>query len=308
MESDISAFTTELIIGFCLGFVFSWSVGLAPAFIYRYLVFRRPIEKKRVRWLLAPIVIILAIAFKTIADPSPFGGPARFNPNPIPWIILYFIGKWIMTRESRSKIKHGFLLFSYGLFVLISAGTVLIGSYINEMIPDEAEVKESIQEDPVHLALTQGDIQKMKQLLDAGASPNKTIMRGHTPLITASRIGHPGVVSLLLQSGANPKHKDDLGWTPLHHAILEEQANLSVVTMLVEAGADVNAQDHRLRTPLHRAAQYGHVDVVRYLLKNGANPNLKDSSDWTPSERIEWFGTADEATNAKIREMLKANQ
>lgn len=305
---NTSTFVTEMILGFAFGLIHSWSVGLAPALIYRYVIYRRPIEKKKVRWLLAPAVIILAIVFKTIADPSPFGGPAKFNPNPIPWIIIYFIGKWIMTRESKSKIKHVCLLSVFGLFALVSISSVLIGSYLKEMVPAETEVRASIQTDPVHLALTQGDIQRMKQLLDAGASPNRTIIRGHTPLITASRVGRPDIVSVLLQAGANPKHQDDLGWTSLHHAILEERANLSVVTMLVDAGADVNAQDRRLRTPLHRAAQYGHVDIVQYLLKTGANPNSKDESGWTPYERVECMGTADGATEARVKEMLKANQ
>ena len=133
-------------------------------------------------------------------------------------------------------------------------------------------------------------------------------MNGHTPLITASRLGRADMVAILLRSGANPKHQDDLGWTPLHHAILQESANLAVITLLVESGADVNAQDHRLRTPLHRAAQYGYVDIVRYLLKVGANPNLRDDKSWTPYERVESFGTANSETEAKVKEILRGNR
>jgi hypothetical protein len=305
MDPNNSAFVTNMIFGFIFGLLLSWSVGLAPALIYRYVIYRHPVEKKKVRWRLAPIVVILMFLFK--ATMANLGG-TPWSPNPLPWIIIYFIGKWIMTRESKSKFKHACLLSTFGLFLLLSIGSVLIGSYFNKMIPDKTEVRESVQTDPVHLALTQGDIQKMKQLLGAGASPNKIITKGHTPLITASRLGRADMASLLLRSGANPKHQDDLGWTPLHHAILQESANLSVITLLIESGADVNAQDHRLRTPLHRAAQYGYVDVVQYLLKVGANPSLKDDSNWTPYERAESFGTADAETKAKVKAILRANR
>jgi len=305
MDPSSSAFVTKMIVGFIFGLLLSWSVGLAPALIYRYVIYRHPIEKQKVRWRLAPIIIILMILFKAIMAET---GGTTWNPNPLPWIIIYFIGKWVMTRENKSKVKHGCLLSTFGLFLFVSIGSVLIGSYFSKMIPNEAEVQESIRTDPVHLALTQGDIQKMKQLLEAGASPNKTITRGHTPLITASRLGHAGAVSLLLRSGANPRHQDNLGWTPLHHAILQESANLSAITMLVGAGADVNAQDHRLRTPLHRAAQYGHIEVLQYLLKVGANPNSKDDADWTPYERVEMMGTVDAATEAKVKKILETNQ
>lgn len=213
-----------------------------------------------------------------------------------------------MMQKNKSKIKHGCLLFIFGIVLFIFISIVLIGNYFSKMIPDEAKTRESIKTDPVHQALIQGEILKMKHLLDEGADPNKTIIRGHTPLITASRMGRPKIVLLLLQSGADPKHQDDLGWTPLHHAILEEHSNLLVIKMLVNAGANINAQDHRLRTPLHRAAQYGYIEIVKYLLKVGADPKIKDYSDWTPCDRIDLFGTADAATNVKIKKILKENQ
>lgn len=88
----------ELMLGLVFGLLLSWSVGLAPALIYRYGVYKRPIEKKKVFWRLAPIILVLMFAFKlTIAVLS--GEPP--NGNVIPWIIIYYIGKWIMTREPK---------------------------------------------------------------------------------------------------------------------------------------------------------------------------------------------------------------
>ena len=53
---DASDVTVELIVGFALGLLLSWSVGLSPAVVYRYLVFREPVEKRKAFWCLAPVV------------------------------------------------------------------------------------------------------------------------------------------------------------------------------------------------------------------------------------------------------------
>ena len=98
METDSSGVIVELIIGFVFGLILSWSVGILPAIIYRYAIFKKPIEKKKVFWRLAPIVVVLMFAFKlTTAELS----GTQPNPNPIPWIIIYYIGKWIMTRKPK---------------------------------------------------------------------------------------------------------------------------------------------------------------------------------------------------------------
>ncbi len=44
---------------------------------------------------------------------------------------------------------------------------------------------------------------------------------GKTALHTAARKGYRDCVVLLLESGALPNSKDDIGWTPLHEATSE---------------------------------------------------------------------------------------
>ena len=88
-------------LGFLFGLILSWSIGLAPALIYRYAIFERPIEKQKVFWRLAPGVVVLMFAFKlTVAELN----GTQPNPNPGPWIIIYYVGKWIM---SRGNVKGG---------------------------------------------------------------------------------------------------------------------------------------------------------------------------------------------------------
>jgi ankyrin repeat protein len=56
----------------------------------------------------------------------------------------------------------------------------------------------------------------------------------------------------------------DDGWTPLHVAV--EQGNADIVRILVEHGADATIQANDGRTPLHMAAETGNVEVLRILV------------------------------------------
>ncbi|HRZ17139.1 MAG TPA: hypothetical protein P5141_06210, partial [Candidatus Hydrogenedentes bacterium] len=100
MNADTSSFVIALFFGLVFGLLVSWSVGLAPALIYRYIIYKRPIEKKKVFWRLAPFVIMLAFLFK-MTNAALSGEPPRWNP--IPWIVIYYIGKWIMTRQNKAR-------------------------------------------------------------------------------------------------------------------------------------------------------------------------------------------------------------
>lgn len=78
------------------GFIISWVIGLTPALLYRYAIFKKPVPNKKAFWCLAPIVAILCILFKATVASLNNGG---YNPNPIPWILIYWGGQWIMTRR-----------------------------------------------------------------------------------------------------------------------------------------------------------------------------------------------------------------
>jgi len=84
-----------ILAGFALGFVLSTVVALMPALIIRYIFFRKPLPKRTARLIYIPTIIVSMIAFKVINN-SPSG-------TIIPWIIFYFIGHWILTRETKNK-------------------------------------------------------------------------------------------------------------------------------------------------------------------------------------------------------------
>jgi ankyrin repeat protein len=132
----------------------------------------------------------------------------------------------------------------------------------------------------LHSAAFDGDVERVRELLEKGENPNIKNKDGITPLHVAASKGYVDVVKLLLERGADPNIKDKNGVTPLHWAAYN--GHVDVVKLLLKHGADPNAEDKYGATPLHATAKMGHVDVVKLLLERGANPNAQHKDGWTP--------------------------
>jgi len=132
----------------------------------------------------------------------------------------------------------------------------------------------------LHDAAFNGDVKRVKKLLEKGENPNAKDKDGWTPLHTAAYMGHVDVVKLLLEHGANPNIQNKDGVTPLHTAAFWDRVD--VVKLLLERGADPNAKDKDGWTPLHTAAFWDRVDVVKLLLERGADPTVKNRGGKTP--------------------------
>ena len=83
----------------------------------------------------------------------------------------------------------------------------------------------------------------------------------------AARQGHASVVSALVSAGASVDKAMEDGWTPLH--IAAQQGHASAVSALVSAGASVDQVDKNGRTALDVALQNGtgELHVVDALRK-----------------------------------------
>ena len=99
----------------------------------------------------------------------------------------------------------------------------------------------------IHKAVRDGNIEVVKQYLDAGTDVNAKDENGVTPLHQAAFGGQKEVVELLIAAGADVNAKEEDGWTPLHFAA--EGGHKEVAELLIAAGAEVNVRDKWGRTP-----------------------------------------------------------
>lgn len=89
---------------------------------------------------------------------------------------------------------------------------------------------------PLHYAATAGHVQLIKILLDKHAyidaeSPNKT-----TPLMMAAHYGTPSAVKLLLEEGADPSLKNELGLSAIDFALqAKKQDSVDIISAFVRA-------------------------------------------------------------------------
>uniref|UniRef100_A0A8C9NVQ1 Ankyrin 1 n=1 Tax=Serinus canaria TaxID=9135 RepID=A0A8C9NVQ1_SERCA len=160
---------------------------------------------------------------------------------------------------------------------------------------------------PLHVAAHCGHHRVAKLLLEKGAKPNsRALVRKHgwlgwagpgergrfpatslppsqddqTPLHCAARIGHTGMVKLLLENNANPNLATTAGHTPLH--ITAREGHMDTALALLEKGASQTCMTKKGFTPLHVAAKYGKVDVAELLLAHDAQPNAAGKNGLTP--------------------------
>ena len=96
-----------------------------------------------------------------------------------------------------------------------------------------------------------------------------------TALHFASYYGHPEIVELLLENGADIEGKDNYENTPLINATW--YGNLKVVKLLLENGADIEAKNIKGITPLINTCLIGHYKITKLLIEQGADIEAKSN-------------------------------
>jgi hypothetical protein len=145
-------------------------------------------------------------------------------------------------------------------------------------------------------AAENGDIQRVRELLDSGADPNLRDNRfGVTALIMAW--GYTEIVRLLLEKGADPNLRDNLGTTALMMAALEGETE--TVRLLLENGADPNLIDKDGDTAFGLALSDGHTDILQLL-----EPHIMSTKI---QSRVRGRQTRNEIRTQKALQQLKAS-
>ncbi len=133
-------------------------------------------------------------------------------------------------------------------------------------------------------AASEGDIEKVKALLEGGADVNIKSDSGTTPLISASFGGYTDIMQLLIENGADVNAKLNIGTTALNHAAF--YGHTSAVKLLLDNGADINATWKDGTTALDVARKAGHNKIVQLLrgAQSGGASGEENSS--SPSQNI----------------------
>lgn len=143
-------------------------------------------------------------------------------------------------------------------------------------------------------AAERGNVELIKQSLDAGADIAAMSEAGDPALVLAALNGHADAVELLLERGADIEARNKGGLTALHAAAYA--GNIEVVKLLVAKGATVNDTGNFYKmSPLHAAAEEGHADVVSFLLANKAEVEAGERNGYTPLTQAGWRGYWDVA-------------
>lgn len=101
---------------------------------------------------------------------------------------------------------------------------------------------------------------------------------------TATFMGNLDAVRQHINAGSDLNVKDQYGSTPL--IIATTFGKTDVANSLIEAGADMNIASNEGATPLHTAAFFCRTEIVRALLEKGADKTLKNNYGSTPIETV----------------------
>lgn len=170
-------------------------------------------------------------------------------------------------------------------------------AFIDLLLAHGARIDGDARSVPLHKATERRNADLARALLKRGAEVNETDRNGRTALFVAAASGNLGLVTLLLDAGADPRWQDDLDVTPMHVAAAP-RARVLVIEALLKRGAPADAADYAGETPLIAALGTGapgarkpagsppvdtdRTAAVKALLRAGARADAADARGLTP--------------------------
>jgi ankyrin repeat protein len=124
-----------------------------------------------------------------------------------------------------------------------------------------------------------GDTDEVRRLLRLGASVTAVDDQGRTALIAAAYGDHLEIGRLLIQAGADVDVQDNTKQSA--YLIPTADGSLAFLRLTLQAGADVHRLDSYNGTGLIRAADRGHVEIIRELLTTDIAIDHVNRLGWT---------------------------
>lgn len=142
-------------------------------------------------------------------------------------------------------------------------------------------------------AASNGNIEEVKESIDAGAQLDAGVAGRENALTQAACNGHTEVIKLLLANGADVDAKNLGGCTALIETVCAFFSEPESIKLLLEKGANVNAKADDGSTALIWSAARGRTEIEEILLSNGADVNAKTDDGNTALSVAAHWGKAD---------------
>ena len=160
---------------------------------------------------------------------------------------------------------------------------ILMALYMRK--PDEAERLATGARLNIWEAAALGRDERVAELLREDRSlANAWSPDGFTPVGLAAFFGHASTACLLVDAGADvgAVARNEMKVQPLHAAAAAKE--IDIVRILLDRGADPNARQQVGYTALMECARGGRDDMVSLLLEHGADPALRSDDGKSASD------------------------
>lgn len=133
-------------------------------------------------------------------------------------------------------------------------------------------------------AVNLGNLHLLEKLISEGVDPKCKDQVNRTLLHHAAQNGHDDIIKKLIENyQVDVDAVDKYGFSALHLACeYTSKSNLAIVKRLVSYGANIHQKSLTGLSVLYFACQKGQLDLVEYLIKEGANIHVADSEGTTP--------------------------
>ena len=123
--------------------------------------------------------------------------------------------------------------------------TALAAHHIDEAVaraeadPDLLRLRSGLEETPLHFLAVENHLGAVARLIAAGASVDVVNFCGSSPLLETTTLGYIAMCRLLLEHGADPSVKNNVGVTALSAAAMRNHAELFTL-LLPYCTRDIN--------------------------------------------------------------------